>query len=55
MDIDDLVAAFAAGEDANLTLFTYVTEVGGGGRAWACMCVRVCMQCVRLQNQAIEI
>ena len=33
-DIDELVAAFAAGEDANLTLFNYVTEVdmaGGGG------------------------
>lgn len=26
-DIDELVAAFGAGEDANLTLFSYVTEV----------------------------
>ncbi|KAI8473807.1 MAG: outer dynein arm docking complex protein ODA1 [Monoraphidium minutum] len=26
-DIDELVAAFGAGEDANLTLFNYVTEV----------------------------
>lgn len=26
-DIDELVAAFSAGEDANLTLFNYVTEV----------------------------
>lgn len=41
MDIDELVAAFGAGEDANLTLFNYVTEVGC---LHVCACRLACMR-----------